>query len=106
MSGARREEKPGRPGTGHALRAPAPCPLHLLTGALAGQTVVMAWAGAGAGCAAGAAGALLQRGAGALLAGGVAGALAPALGPGGVLAAPRGIRPAGRRGPGAAGRLA
>ena len=79
MSGARRAEKPGRPGTGPALRAPAPCPLHLLTGALAGQTVVMAWAGAGAGCAAGAACALLQRGADALLAVGFAGALSPAL---------------------------
>ena len=78
MAGARREEKPGRA---------SPCPLHLLTGALAGQTVVMAWAGAGAGCAARAAGALLQRGADALLAVGFAGALSPALRPGDLLAA-------------------
>jgi len=90
MAGARREEKPGRA---------SPCPLHLLTGALAGQTVVMAWAGAGAGCAAGAAGALLQRGADALLAVGFAGALSPALRPGDLLAATEVIDPEGGRWP-------
>lgn len=98
MSGRRRERKPG-----HGPRAAAP---QLLSGALAGQPVLIAWAGAGSAGAAAAAGVLLQRGAEALLAVGFAGALSPALRPGDLLAATEVTGPEGGRWPADAGWLA
>jgi adenosylhomocysteine nucleosidase len=79
MSGVRRDRKPG----GRPLLPM----LHQLTGTLAGQPVMVAWAGAGAGPAERAATAVLEWGAEGLLAVGFAGALSPALRPGHLLAA-------------------
>src|SRR2546426_12184212 len=79
ISGARREETAGS--------GPASAALHLLTGILAGQPILVGWAGAGAGCAARAARALLEHGAEGLLAVGFAGALSSSLRPGDLLAA-------------------
>jgi adenosylhomocysteine nucleosidase len=87
ISGARREEAAG---SGPASAAP-----HLLTGTLAGQPVLVGWAGAGAGCAARAAMALLERRAEGLLAVGFAGALSPSLCPGDLLAATAVTEPGG-----------
>src|SRR5712692_6572866 len=87
ISGARREETAGS--------SPASAALHLLTGTLAGQPVGVAWAGAGAGCAARAAIALLERSAEGLLAVGFAGALSRSLCPGDLLAATEVTEPGG-----------
>jgi adenosylhomocysteine nucleosidase len=98
MSGVQRERKPGG--------SPLPAAVHLLAGTLAGQPVTVAWAGAGAGGAARAASAVLQRGAEGLLAVGFAGALSPALRPGDLLAATEVAEPDGGSWPADAGWLA
>jgi adenosylhomocysteine nucleosidase len=69
----------------------------LVTGALGGQHILLAWAGAGTARATHAAEALLARGATALLAVGFAGALAPELHPSDLLIATEVSDPAGER---------